>query len=49
MIAVDKKSCVIGSVEGVNMAERIVERKIMYRQACSICFTEIIFNKPKTI
>lgn len=48
-IAVDIIICVTGSVEGVNIAPKIVDITIMYFHADNIFFDEIIFMRPNTI
>jgi hypothetical protein len=48
-IASDNNNCVKGSVEGVNIAPRIVENSIIYLHAPNIWFGETIFNNPTKI
>ena len=48
-IATDNNNCVKGSVEGVNIAPKIVETNIIYLHALNICLGETIFNNPNKI
>ena len=45
-IANESNSWVKGSVEGVKTAPIIVDKRIIYRHAPSICFTETILSNP---
>ena len=48
-IAQDKSSCVIGSVEGVSIALKIVANSKIYLHDSNIWFEEIMFMRPSTI
>ena len=45
----DNNNCVKGSVEGVNIAPKMVDSNIIYLHALNICLDDIIFNNPANI